>query len=332
LPVSGENTTELKPSKGEEQPAVGSPAAKPAKTRGARRIVKRILLILAFVLVFGIGLTVMFYPDISDYVNRKNQSRVVDGYIAAVSREEIDYTPYFEAARRYNERLYHGGGTTIRDTFVSTLAETNRTDEYWGLLRIDNSDVMGYVVVETLDISIPLYHGTSDAVLSAGAGHIQGSSLPVGGENTHTTVSAHTGLPSARFFDKIDTLKSGDIFQIYVLNELFTYQVDQTVVVLPHEVDALKIEPGKDHATLVTCTPYGINSHRLLVRGERIETPPEKRPEALAQKTAQEQAQQTWWDRTQAAIVGALAAVVEFLAELVVGAAQWVMDLLGIEY
>jgi sortase A len=256
----------------------------------------------------------------------------VDGYIAATSQQKnVDYEPYFEAARRYNARLYNSGAN-IQDAFASTMAEDNANDAYWDLLRVESSDIIGYIVIDSLEISIPLYHGTSEAVLSVGAGHIQGSSLPVGGENTHTTVSAHTGLPSARFFDKIDTLKNGDTFQIYVLNELLTYQVDQIKVVLPEEVDALAIEPGKDYATLVTCTPYGINTHRLLVRGTRIETPPEQQPAVVAKEKEEELERRTWFERAQTAVVEALAAVVEFLAELVVGAAQWVMDLIGIEY
>lgn len=303
------------------------------KTDLSRRIrdaVTKLLAIIAFSFVFCVGLVIMFYPDISNYVNRKNQSRVMDSYIAAVNQQSgIDYAAYFDAAKRYNDSLYRRGAR-IRDAFASTLSQDNMDDEYWSLLSISGIDIIGYLTIDSIDVKVPLYHGTSETVLAVGAGHIQGSSLPIGGENTHTSVSAHTGLPSAKFFDKVDTLKIGDTFQFYIMNEILTYQVDQISVVLPDEVDALAIEPGKDYATLVTCTPYGINSHRLLVRGVRIETPPEQLKAAAATATQLEDL--TWFGEAKSAIVETLAACVEFLAVVVVNLAQSVMDIFGVEY
>lgn len=312
-------------------------AAKPAAKRDIKAILIKSLVISVFMLVFGIGLVVMFYPDISNFINEKNQSRVVDSYIEAVKNyTAVDYAAYIAAARAYNEKLA-GNRQEIMDTFAKTMSEDNESGEYWDLLSIEGSSVMGYVVIDSLDIKVPLYHGTGDVVLSMGAGHVQGTSLPIGGENVHAAVSAHTGLPSARFFDKIDTLKNGDTFQFYVMNEILTYQVDQIKVVLPNEVEALAIESGKDYATLVTCTPYGINSHRLLVRGERIETPPGQippgqTPEAVAEKEGESLERRPWFERVQSAVVAALSAVVEFVAGVIVYVAQRVMDILEIEY
>lgn len=313
-------------------------AGKAAKVAGAaaRRSLKAIILnifmVSGFSLVFASGLVVMFYPNISNYVNQKNQSRAVQSYVEAVNNfDPIDYEKYINEAREYNARLA-GSGTKVRDAFASAEADNNRADEYWSMLSIDGSNVMGYVMVDSLGIEVPLYHGTSDIVLSIGAGHIQGSSLPVGGESSHTAVSAHTGLPSARFFDKIDTLKEGDTFSFRIMNEVLTYEVDQVLVVLPEEIDALAITPGEDYATLVTCTPYGINSHRLLVRGARIETPPEKQPENVETVKEATQEEPGFLDKAEAFIVEKLAIAVEFVATGIVNLAQGVMDIFGIEY
>ena len=307
-------------------------AASVVAKRSVKAIILNIFAVSGFVLVFASGLVVMFYPNISNYVNQKNQSRAVQSYVEAVKQfDPIDYEKYLEEAREYNAKLA-GRGTKVRDAFAVAGSDDDRTDEYWSLLKIGNSNVMGYVRVDSLGIEVPLYHGTGDIVLSVGAGHIQGSSLPVGGESTHTAVSAHTGLPSARFFDKIDTLVEGDTFSFRVMNEVLTYQVDQILVVLPEEVEALAIEQGEDYATLVTCTPYGINSHRLLVRGTRIETPPEQLPKSVETAAEAVQEEPGFLQEAEDFIVEKLAVVVEFVATGIVNLAQGVMDIFDIEY
>lgn len=307
-------------------------ATKAVAKLSIKSILTNLIVAVGFTAVFGTGLIVMFYPNISNYVNQKNQSRAVQGYVEAVSQfDDTDYESYIEAAREYNKRIA-GGTSTVRDAFASA-GNQDKTDEYWDMLSIGDSSVMGYVIIESIGVEVPLYHGTSDIVLSVGAGHIQGSSLPVGGESTHTVVSAHTGLPSAKFFDNLDTLEIGDTFSLRVMNEVLTYQVDQILVVLPEEVEVLAIEEGEDYATLVTCTPYGINSHRLLVRGTRIETPPEKMPENVDKvSSVDEQDRLTWVQKAENFIVEKLAAFVEFAAGGIISIAEWGMDIIGVEY
>lgn len=216
------------------------------------------------------GLCLLLYPTVSNYLKNLSYRRAISNYIASV--EPIDGESYEEllaAARAYNERLAVKGG------IMYVLSDEERA-EYSSLLDIDNTGIMGYVSVPKVNIYLPIYHGTSDGVLQSGVGHLESSSLPVGGSGTHAIFSAHTGLPSAKLFTDIDQLVEGDTFVVRVLKEVLTYQVDQILVVLPYEMDALQIEPGEDYCTLVTCTPYGVNSHRLLVRGHRIPTPPEK--------------------------------------------------------
>ena len=169
-------------------------------------------------------------------------------------------------AREYNSSL---SSTKIVDVFQNPV-QTN-SSEYLSILNVDDNGMMGYISIPKIDVRIPIYHGTSSDILQKGVGHLEGSSLPVGGESTHAILSAHRGLPSSRLFTDLDQLKEGDIFYIYVLDEVLAYQVDQVLVTEPSETEALKIVDGKDYITLVTCTPYAVNTHRLLVRGERIE-------------------------------------------------------------
>jgi sortase A len=151
------------------------------------------------------------------------------------------------------------------------LGYSEFSDEYNSILDVNGDGMMGYITIEKIKVQLPIYHGTSDKVLNSAVGHLEGSSLPVGGESTHSVLSAHRGLPSAKLFTNLDKLEEGDIFTIRILDRTITYQVDQVLIVLPHETDSLNIVPGKDFCTLVTCTPYGINTHRMLVRGKRIE-------------------------------------------------------------
>ncbi len=209
------------------------------------------------------GLSILLYPTVSNYINQKNQSRVVAAYNETVSNmTEEDYSSYFEKAHAYNEAL-----SATTDGFYN--ADT--VGDYENTLNL-GSGIMGYITIKKLGVELPIYHGTDDEVLEIAAGHLEGSSFPVGGESTHAVISAHRGLPSAKLFTDLDKMEVGDTFTITVLNEVLTYEVDNISIVLPTEVDQLQIEEGKDLCTLMTCTPYGINTHRLLVRGHRVDT------------------------------------------------------------
>ena len=326
---------ELAPTPPAEEPMPDSENAAlegESSKRSTKTTITNILIIFGFLLVFTVGLVIMFYPSISNYVNQKNSSRVLQTYREEVQiMDPIDYEAFLHAALDYNARLAESGSSIVDAFSFAGAHKEEREGEYWDLLRVsDRSAIIGYVVIDLLNIEVPLYHGTGDVALAVGAGHLQGTSLPVGGESTHTAVSAHTGQPSAKFFDGVDRLKAGDTFQLHVLNEILTYQIDQVLTVLPDELDALTIEHGKDYATLVTCTPYGINTHRLLVRGFRIETP----PEALAQKNTDSDAEESdsLFARIGNKITVSLANVVEAIASGIKFIAERGMDLFGVEY
>ena len=217
---------------------------------------------------FLVGVCVLLYPSFSNYWNSKTQSRAIVDYEAVLQyMEPEDYTAIFQAAYDYNDALYASD---------FPLAKYESVPGYFEALSIPGTNIMGYVKIDKIGVELPLYHGTSDSVLNKGVGHMQGSSLPVGGENTHSILSAHRGLPSAKLFTDLDRLELGDIFQIIILDQILTYQVDQIKIIDPSEFKDLMIVDGMDYCTLLTCTPYGINTHRLLVRGIRIETIIEK--------------------------------------------------------
>ena len=217
------------------------------------------------VLIFFVGLAVMLYPTISDYINQRNQTRVVNSYAQQVDGlSDADYTAYFDAADVFNQELAADPDALYHADHFSTYSTT---------LDVTGTGIMGYITIPRIGVELPIYHGTSDAVLQVAAGHLEGTSLPVGGESTHAVISAHRGLPSAKLFTNLDQLEVGDTFTITVLDRELTYEVDKISIVLPTEVDELKVVDGKDYVTLMTCTPYGINTHRLLVRGHRVETP-----------------------------------------------------------
>lgn len=223
------------------------------------------LLTIILVLVFLVGLSLLLYPTVSDYWNSLHQSRAITGYTEQVAGLDSDtYDRLWAEAEAYNE--------TLLDKEDRFLMSDEELEEYEQLLSVSGSDVIGYIEIDKIDCYLPIYHGTSESVLQVGVGHLEGSSLPVGGESTHCVVSGHRGLPSARLFTDLDRLEEGDTFRLYVLDEILTYEVDQIRVVEPTDVEELAIEEGKDYCTLVTCTPYGINTHRLLVRGHRVET------------------------------------------------------------
>lgn len=215
------------------------------------------------VIIFLIGLSVMLYPSFSNYWNSRVQSQAVASYNNEVQKMSTeDYDKMFNEAEEYNNALKN-----ISDPFQNYESISNYED----VLNISGTGIMGYVTIDKIDVELPIYHGTSEGVLQIGVGHLGGSSLPVGGIGTHTVLSAHRGLPSAELFSDLDKLEVGDTFQITVLNRVLTYQVDQIRIVLPEDVSELQVDPDKDYATLMTCTPYGINTHRLLVRGVRVD-------------------------------------------------------------
>ena len=215
-------------------------------------------------IMFAAGVAVLLYPTFADWYNSFHQSKAVEDYSSAVSDiDEEKYEALLESAREYNEWLYESGHGLGLDE--SEMAE------YEKQLQVSSSGVIGSIRIDKIDVYLPIYLGTSDGVLSSGVGHLEGSSLPVGGENTHCVLSAHSGLISSTLFTNLDQLDIGDTFVLQVLNETLTYEVDQILVVEPDDVSELQIIEGEDYCTLLTCTPYGINSHRLLVRGKRTE-------------------------------------------------------------
>ena len=217
---------------------------------------------------FLIGISVLLYPAFSNYWNSKTSSRAIVDYEAVLQyMEPEDYSAIFQAAYDYNAALYK-----TEYPFI----DYKTVPGYYDTLKIEGTDIIGYVKIDKIGVELPVYHGTSDRVLNKGVGHLEGTSLPVGGENTHSVMSAHRGLPSAKLFTDLDRLEIGDTFQVIVLDQVLTYQVDQIKIITPREIDDLQIVEGMDYCTLFTCTPYGINTHRLLVRGIRIETIAEK--------------------------------------------------------
>ena len=217
---------------------------------------------------FLVGICVLLYPAISDFWNSKTQTRAIVDYETVL--EDLapeDYSAIWEQADAYNKKIFE-----LKDPFVNH----ERVDGYYEALNVLGNSMIGYVKIDRIGVELPVYHGTSAEVLNVGVGHLQGSSLPVGGESTHSVMSAHRGLPSAKLFTDLDRLELGDTFQIIVLDRILTYQVDQIRIVEPNEFEELLIAEGQDRCTLFTCTPYGINTHRLLVRGTRIETIKEK--------------------------------------------------------
>lgn len=215
-------------------------------------------------LIFIIGLSLLLYPAVSDYWNSLHQSRTIAQYADVVADiGDDEYNVILDEAREYNEAL------SIRG--IQWILSEEEKEQYNAQLNPSGTGVMGYIEISAINCSLPIYHGTDEAVLQIAVGHIEGSSLPVGGEGSHCVLSGHRGLPSAKLFTNLDKLVEGDVFVIRTLDETLTYEVDQILIVLPHETDALMIEEGQDLCTLITCTPYGVNSHRLMVRGHRIE-------------------------------------------------------------
>ena len=215
------------------------------------------------VLMLFIGVCGLLYPSVSQYWNSKTQTRAVENYREILdSLQPEDYDAFFKEAENYNAKL---------NELNFPLTDYHRLKGYNDILDLSGTGIMGYVSIPKLGVELPLYHGISAEVLNVACGHLEGTSLPIGGESTHCVLSAHRGLPHAKLFTELDKMEVGDTFTITVLNRTVTYQVDQIKVVLPNETNDVQIVAGEDLCTLLTCTPYGINSHRLLVRGTRIE-------------------------------------------------------------
>jgi len=215
------------------------------------------------ILVFLAGLSLLLYPTVSNYWNSRHQSQAIVAYTQQVDEmDQESYDQYWEDARHYNERL-----PFKEDRYFISRDERL---EYESLLNVSGTGIMGYIEIPAIQCSLPIYHGTSEDDLQVAVGHIEGTSLPVGGPGTHCVLSGHRALPSAKLFTDLDQLSEGEIFTLSVLDEELTYEVDQILIVEPNNLDALEIDPEQDYCTLVTCTPYGINTHRLLVRGHRI--------------------------------------------------------------
>ena len=229
-----------------------------------------------FAILFLAGLSLLLYPFIANEWNNYRQKRLMSNYEEVVAEKEaageIDYEAEWEKARAYNDALLP---SILPDSFA--IAEASEEDEaYMSALNLAGDGIMGSVEIPKIDITLPVFHTTEEDVLEQAAGHLEGSSLPVGGESTHAVISAHRGLPSAALFTDLDKLEEGDHFLIHVLDDTLCYEVDQITVVEPEETDTLAVVEGEDLVTLLTCTPYGVNSHRLLVRGHRVPYVPEE--------------------------------------------------------
>lgn len=243
---------------GPSAPAAQQQGESPMKKKQSNLITGLLILVLLA------GLSLLLYPSVSNYWNSLHSTRAIASYAEEVANlDETRYDHLWQSARAYNQSL-----TTRENSYLLSDAQEA---EYLSLLDVSGQGVMGYIEIPAIDVSLPVYHGTEESVLQIAVGHLDWSSLPVGGAGTHCVLSGHRGLPSAKLFTNLDKLVEGDIFLLRVLDEVLTYQVDQILIVEPQETKSLQISPGEDLCTLVTCTPYGINTHRLLVRGHRIE-------------------------------------------------------------
>ena len=224
---------------------------------------KKHLSTIILVLILVIGLSLLLYPTVADWWNSFHASRAIASYDSIVANlSDEDYTSLFEDAQEYNRKLAQ---------LKYPLMYYDEIEGYYDLLNVTGNGVMGYVEIPRIDVRLPIYHGTSEGVLQIAAGHMEGTSLPTGGESTHCALSAHRGLPSARLFTDLDKLEVGDTFVLNVIDRVLTYEIDQILIVEPTNVEPLYVTEGEDYCNLVTCTPYGINSHRMLVRGSRTD-------------------------------------------------------------
>lgn len=216
------------------------------------------------IIILFVGLSLLLYPSFSNWWNSIYQTRAITNYSEYVTKmDNEEYEALLQEARTYNQKL-----AAKKNAYALTSEEKKVYEE---TLKVAGGSVMGYIEIPLIDCSLPIYHTTDEAVLQVGVGHVEWTSLPVGGESTHSVLSGHRGVPSARLFTDLDKLQVGDVFVLYILDEILTYEVDQIKIVEPHETQDLLIEEGADYCTLVTCTPYGVNSHRILIRGMRTD-------------------------------------------------------------
>ncbi len=235
-------------------------------------------IMLVFIFVAGLGL--ILYPTVSDYWNSLHQSKAIATYSESVSKlNENEYKEALEQAQWFNEY--------VKNNCVGGTLNEKQMEMYKEILDVSGTGVMGYIDIPSIDVSLPIYHTVDEDVLQIAVGHIEWSSLPVGGKGTHCVLSGHRGLPSAKLFTNLDKLGEGDVFMLHVLNETLTYEVDQVLIVEPKDVKSLVISENEDYCTLVTCTPYGVNSHRMLVRGHRIENTKETPTVNIVSEAAQ---------------------------------------------
>lgn len=229
---------------------------------------KKHITTILLILLFLVGLGLILYPTFSNWWNTFHSSKAINAYSDMVANlDEDQYEEIIAAAHEFNASRLTAG--------TSFSMSPEQKELYPELLNVGGDGIMGYIEIPSIGVALPIYHGTEERILQVAVGHLDWSSFPIGGESTHSVLSGHRGLPSARLFTDLDDLREGDLFMIRVLGELLTYEVDQILIVDPTDVDSLKVEQGKDLCTLVTCTPYGINTHRLLVRGHRVENTPE---------------------------------------------------------
>ena len=248
---------------------------------------KRVFILLPLLLLFLLGLGLVAYPIVSSYYTEKHQSQVHTQYQEVLERADSrEIEEARTAAESYNQLLASG----------ATAAELEALD-YDSLLNLAGNGIMGYVEIPAIDVLLPICHGVGEDSLERGAGHMPTTSLPIGGRGTHTVISAHSGMATARMFTDLEQLEAGDVFYLHVLNEALSYEVDQILVVKPYQIDALKIDREKDSVTLITCTPYGVNSHRLLVRGHRIKPEAEENASNEIASLQAEPKQSTWMDK-----------------------------------
>lgn len=280
------------------------------KQAGSR--VKGIFLHAAVLLLFFGSVFLVCYPFVSNYLMGLNQEGEVTGYeqeVQEANDEEI--AAELEAARKYNQSLF--GSVILTDPFDPARQQEENL-EYDQLLNLGGDSVMGVIEIPAIHVSLPIYHGTEEEVLQKGAGHMWNTSLPVGGAGTHAVITGHTGLSSAKLFTDLELLETGDVFLIHVLGDILAYQVDQIKIVKPDETNDLRIDPEQDYVTLVTCTPYGINSHRLLVRGTRI---PYEEAEEILQKNISREEESIWMEEYKKALVAGIVILVLILAAFI---------------
>ncbi len=252
---------------------------------------------LLLILVFVVGLGILLYPNISDFFNQRNSSKSISEYDETVAQLNAETrAELFQESTSYNEVLQ----TNPVGRFADMTEEMKQ--EYYSTLNLDGSGMMCYLKIDKLGLNLPVYHGTTEDVLQKYVGHIEGTSMPVGGESTHAGLSGHRGLPSAVLFTNLDRMEVGDVFSIIILGEEHFYQIDQIVTVLPNDLSPLAIEPGMDFVTLVTCTPYGENTHRLMIRGARIQ-------KEQAEQAIEESQENTGFKMTREQIVNVIAVV-----------------------